>query len=50
LGRYYENTEYPRWAAEAARCYGDFDELDGGWGRSHDVVLDEVESILARKG
>jgi hypothetical protein len=45
IGAYIRN-DYPSYPREADHLYGLDDELDGGWGRSREEVLAEVERTL----
>lgn len=44
--RAYIDSGYPRYAPEAGHLDGLDDELDGGWGRSREEVLAEMEQTL----
>lgn len=42
----YISNGYPGHVPEAAHLYGLDDELDGGWGRTSEEVMAEVERTL----
>lgn len=44
--RAYIDNDYPRHEPEAGHLFGLDDELGGGWGRSREEVLAEIEQTL----